>query len=399
MKKIVLLLMAFIMIPNLIRSQTDFTIKKVVFGKVDSASDFSATMQLRWDTDSLYAIFNVIDDSVVGKGGANYQVDNIEFYHDLNNSKNVHWPRGGGWVGPVDAAYDSNDYQFRLVPDSAFAKVNSKRPGGPSIDTGYYVVYQKTDSGYKFTFDLSWKALDSAFVPTPGKLIGLDALISDQDSSVVGDKSRNQITFNSPSLFLYNDPSLWGTVRIDSNGMFTQVFDTTPPSAPTNLKAVAAGANVTLTWVSSKDSTAVMSYIIFKGTDSIANVTAKDTGNTYNVTGLTAGKYTFGVIAVDNSGNRSKMDTTSIQFAPGTGIKETGILFTVSPNPMTNELNINSQNLIKTVIITNVSGQIVENRTINSNQVRLDVSGLQSGLYFVRVQTDKGYDVKRVIKK
>ena len=85
---------------------------------------------MSWDSDSIYMVYDVVDDSIVN-AGASYQVDNIEIYFDMDNSKNIHYPRNGGWLQPIDAAYDTNDYQLRLVPDVAFAVNNN--PARPAI--------------------------------------------------------------------------------------------------------------------------------------------------------------------------------------------------------------------------------------------------------------------------
>jgi hypothetical protein len=57
----------------------------------------------------------------------------------------------------------------------------------------------------------------------------------------------------------------------------------------------------------------------------------------------------------------------------------------VYPNPATNELTIASGKKMSSITIYDVVGRIVLERTVNSEQVNLDVSGLNCGLYFVRV--------------
>ena len=77
-------------------------IENIVFGSVDSPEDYMGQVTLSWDADSLYMVYDVVDDSIVNTG-ASYQVDNIEIYLDMDNSKNIHWPRNGGWLKPGDA--------------------------------------------------------------------------------------------------------------------------------------------------------------------------------------------------------------------------------------------------------------------------------------------------------
>jgi len=66
---------------------TTFPIENIVFGTVDNAEDFTGTVNMSWDADSVYLKFIMVDDSIVN-AGASYQVDNIEIYFDMDNSKN-----------------------------------------------------------------------------------------------------------------------------------------------------------------------------------------------------------------------------------------------------------------------------------------------------------------------
>ncbi len=66
------------------------------------------------------------------------------------------------------------------------------------------------------------------------------------------------------------------------------------------------------------------------------------------------------------------------------------------PNPTANWLNIKSSSVIKEVTIWSIQGQKVlgfENGNV------IDVSGLQSGMYITRIQTENGLQVSRFIKK
>ena len=73
---------------------------------------------------------------------------------------------------------------------------------------------------------------------------------------------------------------------------------------------------------------------------------------------------------------------------------------TIYPNPVSENVTINLQNneAIKTVKIFNQNGQlirIIQNQTDNAIQI----SDLNAGLYFVRVDTDKKYYLGKFIKE
>ncbi len=69
------------------------------------------------------------------------------------------------------------------------------------------------------------------------------------------------------------------------------------------------------------------------------------------------------------------------------------------PNPVTDILSINNSNThsIGSIIVYNILGKIVIQR--NSVTQYIDVSNLQSGVYFVELETEKGSVVKRMIKQ
>jgi len=85
----------------------------------------------------------------------------------------------------------------------------------------------------------------------------------------------------------------------------TQLPDTQPPTAPTNLLSSAiTQTSFTLSWTASTDNVGVTGYDVYKNGVKInpSNIT----GTSYNVTGLTAGTtYNFYVIAKDAAGNQS----------------------------------------------------------------------------------------------
>lgn len=66
------------------------------------------------------------------------------------------------------------------------------------------------------------------------------------------------------------------------------------------------------------------------------------------------------------------------------------------PNPTSNLLNIKSSSIIKEISIWSVQGQKVLGF---ENVTSIDVSGLQSGMYITRVQTENGLQISNFIKR
>lgn len=141
-----------------------------------------------------------------------------------------------------------------------------------------------------------------------------------------------------------------------------------------------------------------------------ANVVSNTTGATYSKTY----SYTVNsswvvenltIIAFVNNhdasdvNNRAILNANSVKLTDlTTGISdnnETGTA--IYPNPATDMLNVISENAISKVEVFNVQGQLVKatNGTVSS----LSISDLNSGVYFVKVITDKGTATHKLIKK
>jgi hypothetical protein len=69
------------------------------------------------------------------------------------------------------------------------------------------------------------------------------------------------------------------------------------------------------------------------------------------------------------------------------------------PNPVVNMLNVTSANDIKGYNIFDINGRLVLKGTNSSNILQINVSGLQSGLYFLKLDTKGSVNVNRFIKR
>jgi hypothetical protein len=224
----------------------DFTVDNLVVGAIDNAADYTCNLHAVWDADSIYMNFEIVDDSIVGTG-TEYQIDNLEIYFDMDNSKNVHWPRNGGWIAN-DPTYDANDYQLRLVADSAYTAAHPINGGK--------LLYAVTDTGYNFTLNICWDSLLVGFIGAEDSVIGFDVLASDNDA-VASDANRNQVTLNSPTDKPFNDPSLFATFMFRPEGRFEIIPDEENPTAPANFAVSCTDTIITATWDNATDNIAV----------------------------------------------------------------------------------------------------------------------------------------------
>lgn len=72
----------------------------------------------------------------------------------------------------------------------------------------------------------------------------------------------------------------------------------------------------------------------------------------------------------------------------------------MSPNPATNAVTLQSPKAIDMVAIYDLNGRLLQRQTVNANSVQLNISNLQSGIYFIKVSDqDGGLQSMRLIKR
>lgn len=96
---------------------------------------------------------------------------------------------------------------------------------------------------------------------------------------------------------------------------------------------------------------------------------------------------------IETNEARSVFQTLS---APGVPKDES---ITLYPNPAKDFMTIECDNIIRSVSIYDVQGRVLEILKRESNAVTLDVSNRANGMYFVKIMTDKGMQVQKVVKE
>ena len=172
-----------------------------------------------------------------------------------------------------------------------------------------------------------------------------------------------------------------------------------PIESPSNLKADSiTSSSVTLTWDAVENA---LSYNVYSADVLLANVTE----TTYTVVDLTAEtEYTFVVSAV-RDGQEKKSEAIVVKTLeaepepenPGEGIEEFEASFNVYPNPVNDKLYIETEAEVEKVVVYDIYGR--QQSTVNGQQsLSIDMSDLNSGVYFVKVVTENGEVVKRIVK-
>lgn len=112
-------------------------------------------------------------------------------------------------------------------------------------------------------------------------------------------------------------------------------------------------------------------------------------------TELSNGKW-FGATYGDATARRPYVPTAAVDN--GLGIPENSLAsLSIYPNPVTSLLNIKSVAAVQQTEVVNSMGQHI--KTFGKNETALDLSTVPTGVYFLKITTDNGISVQKVIKK
>ena len=165
-------------------------------------------------------------------------------------------------------------------------------------------------------------------------------------------------------------------------------------NAPANLTATPISASsITLTWDADKNA---LSYNIYRDGEMIANVV--DTS--YTDEGLEYGiEYYYTVTSVGEEEESEHSEGVNVMTLEE-GIEESSSSLNIYPNPAKDEIRISSNERIEEVTVYNVNGQqtIAISQQLSANSCTINIANLNSGIYIVKINTEKGNIVKRFIK-
>jgi hypothetical protein len=141
------------------------------------------------------------------------------------------------------------------------------------------------------------------------------------------------------------------------------------------------------------------------------SATANDTGASVTGTGtqtLQVGENTFNITVTAEDGTSTRIYTVTVNRADATGISDLSqaAQLKIYPNPVKDRLSIengvstalNDQELrVDNVEIVDLSGRAVISTSLNDRSV--NVSHLSSGIYFIKIETDKGTVTEKFVKE
>ena len=163
------------------------------------------------------------------------------------------------------------------------------------------------------------------------------------------------------------------------------------PAAPV-LEAKLASDSALLTWKAVELATYYNVYYI---TDDGDKLISTSEGTVYKVKLTNIREYCFYVTAANLAGESEKSNEACVDYK-GEGVEELTTSLNVYPNPVNDKLYIETKVEIEEVVVYDVYGR---QQTTDYGQQTIDVSNLNSGVYFVKVVTENGEVVKRFVKK
>ena len=142
----------------------------------------------------------------------------------------------------------------------------------------------------------------------------------------------------------------------------------------------------------------LVSFGIYRGTDE-DNLTLLETipnnpSNRYNYVdaNVEVGEYYYRIGANYNEFGECYSETLRIEV---TSIEEEQVSANIYPNPSDGMVTI-AANGMNHISIVSVLGQVVYNADVEGNEIHLNMSQLQSGIYVVRVNTAEGVAIRRL---
>ena len=168
----------------------------------------------------------------------------------------------------------------------------------------------------------------------------------------------------------------------------------TAPAAPVVTAEAISHSEIKLTWEAVDGAT---SYNVYQG----AMIVAEDlTETTYTVKNLKAEtNYCFTVTAVNEVGESEESMIACATTLKEEGIAENEASFNVYPNPVKDMLFIETEAAVEEVSVYDVYGRLQVTETpSHQGEVAVDMTDLNSGIYFVKVRTEKGESVRRILK-
>jgi len=89
---------------------------------------------------------------------------------------------------------------------------------------------------------------------------------------------------------------------------------------------------------------------------------------------------------------------TTFQSLSSVGFEDNK-LFSLYPNPTSSKVNIISTDKVQVLQLLDMQGRILQTQTANEKQATIDLTEKAKGIYFLKVSTDKGTAIEKIVKE
>lgn len=254
--------------------------------------------------------------------------------------------------------------------------------------TGSYTL-KVTDSSTGCTKTSDVTALSSSFVMSPNgtnSFCGSQLLTVPLGSSNGYQWKKDGVIISGANSSTYSATTSGSYTCVITNGSCSSttsatILNTTSAPTGTSSQSLAPGSTLNSIIVTG---TNIQWYSSLTSSTPLANTTLLVNGTTY---------YASQTI----NGCEGPRLAVTVQVQLGIDNFNT-IKISYSPNPVTNFLDVKSNEILKSVSIMNALGQIVYFKNFNNTDLQLDLANLSAGSYFVKVQSDERQNVFKIIK-
>lgn len=114
---------------------------------------------------------------------------------------------------------------------------------------------------------------------------------------------------------------------------------------------------------------------------------------------FTDGEFTNRLIAVDGDATMDAVCFASCANCGETGINDVDLGLQLYPNPASSFINVELNEIIESIEIQNLAGQtVLQVENLSTKKHQLDLSELQSGIYFVNVKSNDQINSTRILR-
>ena len=237
---------------------------------------------------------------------------------------------------------------------------------------------------------LTWEAPEQG-TPASYKVYINGQLVSENGTALSYDFSTEEKAFTAEVIAVYKD----GKTSVGVAKLFGEADDYVTVEAPRNLAAAPTStSSIRLTWSSAAYAT---SYNVYRDNAFVKNVTATnytDEGLEYDT------EYCYTVTSVLEDQESEHTEAVCVKTL-GESLTELESSFLLFPNPANDRLFIVAEVEIEDVVVYTITGVIVGQQTTDNRQqsLSIDLSRLNTGIYFIKINTNQGEVIKRFIKR